>query len=699
MEARQHLVEELFDGSYRFKIPVYQRNYEWGKFETEQFLDDIEKTMHLLREYRENEDSKFKKYTYFIGSIVTYSDKGTKSLLLIDGQQRTTTICLIFIALRDLLKSNRFRSKDETLSEQIDERLVNKFNKDENRLKLKPINRDFYIYKALVFHDQLNGNYKSSNVYNNYQIIKKRIENLCSDGSFTIDNFWEALTKLEFVWIELQYGTDNPQKIFESLNATGKKLEEGDLIRNYVLMNVHPENQDDYYIKYWRAIEENCQGQKLTDFLRYYLILKNTKYVNDKDVYKEFKITFSEFSDDILKNIADLSAIFKKIKNGDYDEELESDYLYILDFVKFGTSLSLQMQIMGLYEKKLLSKNQTNNCLALLESYFIRRKICGFPTNALNKIIPMIVKNLDGQAGEDYIKGLTKNLTDAKNKFPTNKDFIEALTKIDLYSTKNFCNYFLGRIEKLSNREITSSIQNIIHNLNISKEHIFPQDSLRWKKDMSDVDYNYLKDEKLHSLANLTLTAYNGELSNKPWHEKREIFTQSAYTTLNNMLKNYENWNRETLLKREKILIEKALDIWQRPIENAQHVNINLRIISFDDDPTHTRPQRLSWNNKEISVKNWDEVFIKVIGDIYDSNPEKFSRLVKQGEFGRIVSFNSEIQTKPYQLDDDIFIELDQSVDDIFSNLRKIIKCFDEFDIDDVLIEISSETADIDMVA
>ncbi len=701
MEARQKSVEELFDGSYKFIIPVYQRNYEWSKIHVEQFLDDIKNTMCVLRDYRESEKyDMLKKYTYFIGSIVTYSDRGTKNLLLIDGQQRTTTICLILISLRDLLENKNFISNDESLCEKISDRLINKYDKTENRLKLKPINKDLDIYQSLVFKENLNANYKESNIYNNYQTIKKYIHNVCNSGNFTIDDFWEALTRLEFVWIELTYGTDNPQKIFESLNATGKKLEDGDLIRNYVLMNVHPDNQNDFYLKYWRAIEENCQGQKLTEFLRYYLILQNKKYIDEKDVYKEFKNTYPEFNDITLKQITELSNVFKKIKNGVYDADLESDHLYVLDFIKFGTSLSVQMQIMSLYESHQLSKSQTNECLTLLENYFVRRRICEVPTNSLSKIMPVIVKNLNNKIGDNYVFALIESLTETKNKFPTDQNFTDSLKNIDLYNTKNFCNYFLARIEKTNNRELVTSLHNLIHNEKITKEHIFPQQSIRWKKDMPDEDYNYLKD-KIHSFANLTLTAYNQDLSNKPWLEKREIFLSSAYTNLNNMLKNYATWNKETFLKRENILIEKALDIWKRPKDNTQNMNLNnSSIVSLYDNPTHTKPRILSWNNKEISVKSWADVFIKIIEDVYDNNPEKFIRLVKQGEFGRIISLNKEVQRNSYKTDNDIHIELNQSADAIVRNLIKIIGFFDEFSVNDVLIEVEADTTqEIDMVA
>lgn len=702
MQVEQTLVEDLFDGKDKFSIPSYQRNYEWDTADTEQFLDDIKNTMLALQKYKKNaQNDLYKKYTYFIGSIVTYSDGYSKNLLLIDGQQRTTTICLIFVALRDLLKDKIFISQDETLYDEIFERLVNKRDTTEERLKLKPINKDFDIYKSLVLKEDLKSHHKNSNVYKNYQTIKKYINNLRIIGE-SIDSFWEALRRLEFVWIRLEYGRDNPQKIFESLNATGKKLEDGDLIRNYVLMNVHPDNLDNYYKEYWLKIEENCQGQKLTDFLRYYLILETKKFINEKDVYKEFKSTHPEFNNNILNHITILSNVFRKIKNGDYDKELKSDYLYILDFVKFGTSLSVQMQIMSLYESHQLSKSQTNECLALLESYFIRRKICVFPTNALNKIMPVIVKNLDGKDGDDYVKAFKINLTDTKHKFPTDKNFDDALKVLDLYSTKTFGNFFLARIEKSSNRELGISLQNIIHNEKITKEHIFPQKpSIRWKQEISQDDFNCLEKEKLHSLGNLTLTAYNQDLSNKPWLDKKEIFLSSAYTTLNSMLKKYDIWNKETFLKRENILIEKALNIWQRPkdipIEEIEDIKSDRTLY---DIPTHTKPRILSWNNQEITVKSWADVFIKIIEDIYGNNPEKFIRLMKQGEFGRIISFNKEVQRKSHELDDNVYLELNQNSENMFKQLIKIISLFDEFSVDDVLIEVEADTTqEIDMVA
>lgn len=700
MEANQKRVDQLFSGEYKFIIPVYQRNYEWSKIHTEQLLDDIKATMFKVRNYRiSNNDDLANRYAYFIGSIVTYSETSQK-LLLIDGQQRTTTICLIFMVLRDLLLEGRVHSTDVNLQKKISNRLIDQYDESENRLKLKPINNDLSAYQNLVFGDEKNPSYKETNVYKNYHTIKNYLIKLFEKAEFTIDNFWEALSKLEFVWIELREGSDNPQKIFESLNATGAKLEEADLIRNYVLMNVSIDKQEEYYKQYWKKIEDNCLGHKLTEFMRYYLILETKKYINEKDVYKEFKLEYAKFDSENLRHLTGLSNIFRKIKNGEYDKELDCDYLFSLDYLKFGTSLSLQMQIMSLYDNKKLEASQVKQCLSLLESYFVRRKVCGYPTNALNKIMPSLVKSLDGLEKNSYIFEFEKLISAQKNNFPNEKQFTERLKSFDLYSTKNFCTYFLSRIEKSSSREHIMELSDLIQSKKISIEHIFPQEARKWKDSLSDENFRYLKDEKLHTLANLTLTGYNSGLSNKKWIDKLEIFKQSSFVVLNGKLKEFFAWNRESLEIRENFLINKVLELWKRPniqADNDNELFEKKEVIGLFDIPTKTKPVILEWKDSEYIVSSWRDVFIKIISELYENNPEKFQRLMKYGELGKYILSNKDYIRDAHQISDGIYLNLHSSAEEKFKQIRKILDCFDEYDIEDIAIQVRySQESDID---
>ena len=481
------LMQVLHNNS--FEIPVYQRNYEWGHSQVTQLLEDIDGIIKELKIFDidleqavsanvnhrilEGIKEDKKQYSYFIGCLVVQNDGGGKPYYIIDGQQRITTISLIMIALRDLY--NKFPSlKNTTLENEFKNRIKKSHSNGTVSLTLKPIESDNIVYEHIVNNDieSLRKEHTESQLYINYNKIKNKIENSLKKAEYSIDDIWEALTKLKIVLISVTK-EDKPQKIFESLNSTGKDLAEADLIRNYVLMSLcGNEKPEDIYHNYWRKIEENCNKYDLTEFMRYFLIFKKQSPVQLKKVYEIFKKQYPEINKDHLDEIKRFSSIFKKIKSFDYDQEFDMQVLYIFDNLKFGVSLSVQFQIFDLYEQKNLSREQAKDCMMMLESFFVRSKICE-KDKGLNKVLPSVIRNIKRNDGINYIDALRDAL--AHYHFPSDTDTKNKLKTFDLYKDKTFCKYFLVKLELYGDKNHPQKIDDYLISKEITIEHIYPK--------------------------------------------------------------------------------------------------------------------------------------------------------------------------------------------------------------------------------
>lgn len=540
----------------QFVIPVYQRNYDWSHSECKDLLNDI------LSVETENRG------THFIGSIVfihegTYSTSEVKELVIIDGQQRLTTINILYVALyrfaRDLNRTNDA------------ERIYNMFltnqyvqNKS-SKLKLKQTDSSSKAFDATI-NSRENDNLPYSNVIENFNFFRR---------SITEENFQtilSGLNRLIFVEISLERGKDDPQRIFESLNSTGLDLSQSDLIRNFILMDLPPIEQTKIFENIWNTIEENAkdlvrQKSLVSDFIRDYLTLKTKRIPNKNNVYPEFKKLYPNKRDEDffqeLENIKSLSFHYRKFANP--STELDTDIRKELEYLsrlEVNVAFPFLMQVFEDKENGILSKDELIRILKLIQSYTWRRFIVGLPTNALNKIFMTLYSEVDE---EEYFDSIVRALMKKRGsaKFPRNEEVKIALRDKDLYNTqaKNKY-YFFELLENYNNREYVNT-----NNESITIEHIFPQNpSPEWSANLSQDDYFSLKEKYLNTIANLTLSGNNGALSNKDFVAKKHMNIDGgeqgyAYSRLwlNSYLQTIESWDMNSFEERLEIIYESVI--------------------------------------------------------------------------------------------------------------------------------------------
>ncbi|WP_187896058.1 DUF262 and DUF1524 domain-containing protein [Helicobacter pylori] len=540
----------------QFVIPIYQRVYSWGKEQCEQLWDDIIKTGG-------NDQIE----GHFIGSIVFVHDgiytTNYNELLIIDGQQRLTTITLLFIALRDHLND-----EDEFLKKFSRQKIRNRYliNSDEKgdkkfRLILSEPDKDTLL--SLIDKDRRKPSEPSSKIMENFKLFEEWIRK----NTDKLETIFKGLDKLMVVEISLERGKDNPQLIFESMNSTGKDLTQTDLIRNYILMGLEPEKQKIFYKKYWRAMEEDFKQNEtlFNQFVRHYLTIK-TRIPNINKVYEAFKRYQQERGIETEALLQDLQKycgyfcriVFKK----EADKDLNKALGFLVD-LEMDVIYPLLLELYSDYSDGVLSKQDFIPIIYLTESYICRRAVCGLGTNSLNKVFPSFTKHIQK---DEYFKSLKAHfgyLTE-KQRFPNNDEFKKLFITIDFYNFKKR-EYFLERLENFERKEPVNIKE-------CTTEHIMPQTlTEKWERDLGG-NFQAIHDKYLHTIGNLTLTGYNPEYSNKSFQEKQGMeggFKQSPLR-LNQSLKDLESFGEEEIEKRANDLADWALKIWTYPKLDAE---------------------------------------------------------------------------------------------------------------------------------
>ena len=474
MKASERKIKDLFsEPNTFFSIPVYQRDYNWQEKQCKQLFKDI------LTAGENKEIS-----SHFIGSIVYIHEGvyeiGEKEFSVIDGQQRMITITLLFIALYHKLKENNSKEADKI----YELYLINKFSEKEVNLKLVPPEENLNIL-IKVLENKFNEleNYRDRNLVKNYSYFKKELTKF-SDSE--IQNIIVGIDKLIYVNIALENGKDDPQRIFESLNSTGLDLSQGDLIRNYILMDLDRKEQNRIYKNFWIPIENNCKisdGNEVknyvSDFIRDYLTLKRGEIPVKAKVFEEFKM-FYDNPDDLkleeLKNYSvKYSHIIKPYLEEDEDIREELKNLKTLDQVVINPFL---IGILKDYKEDKLDRKDLLNILKLLQSYIWRRFITEKPSNLLNKLFQGMYLKISKK--ENYYTATEEILL--AQEFPTNEELKESLKTKNVYKNKERLKYVFRKIENYNHNELID-----FDNDKITIEHIFTQrPSKTWKELYTD---------------------------------------------------------------------------------------------------------------------------------------------------------------------------------------------------------------------
>ncbi|GAA7019314.1 DUF262 and DUF1524 domain-containing protein [Helicobacter pylori] len=560
MKAKATTLLEFFEESQnnQFVIPIYQRLYSWKKEQCEQLWDDIIKI-----------GGNDKMNGHFIGSILYVLDGNKHSgnpLLIIDGQQRLTTITLLFIALRNH-SSDEVKILEKFSREKIESYLINS-NKDGDkkfRLILSESDRDTLL--SLIDKNKRKPSEPSAKIVENFELFEKWIRK----NTDKLETIFKGLEKLMIVWIALEKGKDDPQLIFESMNSKGMELAQTDLIRNYIIMETEVGKQEDFYNQYWRAMEEDFkQNEKLFDrFVRHYLTIKTGKIPNEKRVYEAFKdyqqkegIEIEDLLKDLQKYCGYFCQIaFKKEANKDLNKalsflvDLERDVVY-----------PLLLELYSDYSDGVLSKQDFIPIIYLTESYLCRRAVCGLGSNGLNKFFLSFTKKIDKK---QYLKSVEKRFGSLTvgQRFPNDFEFKDSFITKELYDKKKLwkTKNFLERLENFNTKEPVNTKE-------CTTEHIMPQTlTPKWKRDLGE-NFKAIHEKYLHTIGNLTLTGYNPEYSNNSFQEKRDMengFKQSPLR-LNQSLRNLEVFGEKEIEERASDLADLALKIWTYPKLDAE---------------------------------------------------------------------------------------------------------------------------------
>ncbi|AZP94705.1 DUF262 domain-containing protein [Helicobacter pylori] len=614
MKAIQSTINDFFalTGTI-FSIPVYQRNYTWEEENCEKLLQDIVSISQ-------------NKKTHFMGSI-TYilhlidDEKSLRQLqefVIIDGQQRVTTIMLLLKAIETKIQN-----------EEIKKEIGNLLNLSGQRLRLKPIKSDKEAFD-LVMQNRSHELQGVSHIRNNYKFFTKELEHYISKG-YRIEEIYGAFLRLKIVAIGLELGEDDPQVVFESINATGVQLKGLDLIRNYLMMGENSENQKHLYDTYWVPLE-NWLGEKdLNDFIKIYLRIYFEDKVKEeeREVYYALKAHHRDnFPNDIqglMSDMREYGRIYQIFLDRDHyflergdSQQLANLRLCIKDLVKikFGVAKPFVLRCARDFEEGKLDYENFYEILQILISYFVRRSVCGDSTGALNKILYSLYKQLGENVSADALKCyLGKSVGQAA--FPNDDKIKAAFAVRNAYLANQACKFILLEIEKLSNAEPPKEE-------NLEVEHFYPKTPTQEWRDMVG-DYFTFEQDYLNNFGNLTLSGQNQKLGNKPYEAKIALMEQHSSLHLNDyFLNNTHSWGIEEVKARSEYL---ANQFCQVGLFKDLPKEYRTREISktLDDDLTSYKLQSVKLPNQQRKIaRNAKELASAVIDYLLENAREAF---------------------------------------------------------------------------
>ncbi|OQC58648.1 MAG: hypothetical protein BWX51_01881 [Bacteroidetes bacterium ADurb.Bin012] len=555
MKATEANLLEFIKKSSQFSIPIYQRLYSWTENECERLWNDIMTT------------GKSEIPSHFIGSIM-YIEKGMyhisepEPLLVIDGQQRLTTVSLLLEVLARKLGNNEIINgfSGRKIREYY---LINALEKGERKYKLLLSQNDRSTYISIIEQKEYPKEY-SLRLKNIFEYFTGKVDTLSESE---IKNLCYGLLKLFIVDISLNRENDNPQLIFESMNSTGKDLSQADLIRNFMLMRLNIEMQEKLYEAYWRPMEVEFGQEAYTSyfdsFMRHYLTMRTGSIPNISEVYEEFKKYFYNQkvnNETELKELKKYAIYFCAMAlDKEEDKKLKEAFSDLRD-LKVDVSYPLLLELYNDYKINILSKDDFIEIIRLIESYVFRRAVCGIPTNSLNKTFASFSKSIKKEKYLESVKAYF-NLMTSYRRFPNDEEFVTELKYKDLYNFRNRT-YWLRRLENYDRKERVNVSEYTI-------EHILPQNTnlnQDWVQALGP-DWQKIQQKYVHTIGNLTLTGYNAEYSDKFFTDKRDMkggFKESPLK-LNRGLANLDTWNEEKILQRAESLSKEALNVWKYP--------------------------------------------------------------------------------------------------------------------------------------
>lgn len=635
MQANETKLQNILEGTKQYVVPLFQRPYSWDKKEWDTLWKDIVELCEPINPR-----------PHFIGSIVSLPTisvpEGVAKYLLIDGQQRLTTIFILLSILRDKAKNNENKEFADEINNTL---LVNPYKKDNDYFKLMPTQDDRDIYKNIIKGEH---NDAQSQIKNAYDFFEKKLRQIQLEHA----KIKEVITNyFSVVSIVLDHD-DNPYLVFESLNAKGKPLTQADLIRNYFFMRIHVDKQKEIHDKFWQPMQ-NRLTDNLTEYIRHFL-MRDGGNVKQNDVYHTIKETVSPTNViDYLQKLEKYSIYYQRFIYPQYEPVKElKKYFNRLNRIEVTTAYPFILNIYNDYQENKLNVSQFVEILKILENYLIRRFVCNIPTNQLNKIFPTIYNNISKNNSEDFIQGL-KLFLQEKN-YPKDNEFFLRFIQNKFYK-KGVGDVNLKTKLILETFEESYGHKEEPNFENLTIEHVMPQTlSETWQNDIGK-DWEETYELLLDTIGNLTLTAYNPELSNADFNTKKQIYNES-HLELNKYFANLNSWTKAEIESRSELLANEALKIWNYFGEEKVNSNSSKQV-------TGTTPTELNILGQKLEVKTWRDVLEKTLNTIADLEPDKFEIIAEN--FKRYIDKNEKKFRAFRQLKNGYFFEVNLSAEQI----------------------------------
>ena len=628
IESGRMLNDYIEPNKKQYCIPVFQRDYAWTEEQCTKLFEDI------VMAYKKDRP-------HFCGSFV-YAPLGSKkhidSYIIIDGQQRFTTLYILIKALADSADDDR--DKDALQRYLYNEDKFDRYGLDEkSKLKLKPVKTD-NDQLLLLMSGKIEQMDKSRRgiIYHNYmlfmQLIKSFLEESSANSVLMINDGIEKL-----ICADIRLDTDdNAQEIFERINSTGIKLGLADLIRNYILMT--DTDQERLYEEYWLTVQNLLPDKLLDNFFIDYLNMKSDGFVKESEAYKSFKQVYVEGKYDNEKRLQEILHYAKQYYvfcygSSDFGAEVNKA-LAGLRKLKQTTVYLFLFRVFDDYENGIINKNELARVLKMLLSYSIRRLVCEIGSNTLRGLY----KTLYGRVFEQkenkntYYDSLVSFFLQqtSKNTIPSDNEFVTALQEKNLYSKNALCKYLLCAIENQGKETLDTE--------NLSIEHIMPQNknlSMSWQKMLGE-NWQSVHEKYLHTLGNLTLTGYNSELGDKPFEKKKEKLEETIthIAVLYSDVKDKSEWNSVNMEKRAKRLAEIILKLF--PIEQPK-IKIeftdppyNLYTLANPDDATYKTVNYFEFLGERVNVSSFAEMVRSIAQILYDMDNSIIDDMAKKHE-------------------------------------------------------------------
>lgn len=624
---RARIINDFIEPNKRqYIIPVYQRNYEWSREQCEKLFEDI------IQAYKMDKQ-------HFCGSIVFMpftAEHNIQYFVIVDGQQRLTTIYILLKALIDCAESDRER---DSLKEVI-------FNRDRydtydidtaNKLKLKPIKSD-NVQLTLLMNGKRDEMDNASGIWINYDIFREMIkQTIEEDSSLSVKNIFRGVENLTCASIRLEE-TDNAQEIFERINSTGVPLSLADQIRNYVLMT--DVEQERLYEEYWLHIEELVPKNHLNDFFIDYLNLTYDGFITEKKAYNSFKKHYNacgHTNESMLRELVQYAEIYHTFIYG--SNKLSAKANRCLEGLRKLNQTTVHLFLFKVffdYQGGFVSDEDVENILQMLLSYSIRRIMCEIPSSSLRGFYKTLYNRvfIRKENKEHYYDAVISFIlqTTTRDGMPSDNDFLYALKNNNLYGKHALCRYILVSVENSGKEKIETD--------NLTVEHIMPKGSnlsLSWQKMLGN-NWKEDRDRWVHTIGNLTLTGYNSELGDRPFLEKKRLIEEkkTKVTILYCDVQDKDRWNASMIQQRAERLSEIVFDMFDyaKPEVNISFSDPRYKEYTCEDpdEATHKLPNYYELLGERTMVSRFSNMARSVARKLYDLDNSIIEQMAAQTE-------------------------------------------------------------------